>query len=158
MPHTAFERTIALVMLLVAAALVVLALRATRSDDPVSAASPAPAATPTVAAEPVTTASEATPAPVASPKPVARSVAQLTVVATGGDSWLAVRAGSADGRVLYEGVMTEGSGINVKAQRLWVRFGGASNLTAELNGKPLPLREGTYNAVISPTGLAIISG
>jgi hypothetical protein len=102
---------------------------------------------------PLTTAAPATPTQVEPPAQAAEPVARLTVIASGGDSWLAIRAGSADGRVLYEGLLAAGSGINVKAPRLWVRFGGASHLTAQLNGKPLPLRGGTYNALISPNGL-----
>jgi hypothetical protein len=148
-------------MLLVSAALIVLVVRETRSDGPETAATTPlvtdaqqEAAVTTSAPEPsVTTTASSRPRPTPS-----QPLAQLTVIASGGDSWLAVRTDSAQGRVLYEGVLAEGSGINVKAKRLWVRFGGASNLTAELNGKPLTLPAGTYNAFVSSRGLQLVSG
>ena len=60
--------------------------------------------------------------------------------------------------MLYTGVLTQGSEVDAKAKQLWVRFGGAGNLTAQLNGTPLPLRSGTYNALISTRGLQLVAG
>jgi hypothetical protein len=78
------------------------------------------------------------------------------LVASGGDSWLSVRTGSIAGKVVYEGILPLGSDVRVTAKQVWVRFGGASNITAELNGKPLELRAGTYNALITPDGLELL--
>jgi len=80
---------------------------------------------------------------------------RLRLTAVRGDSWLEVRTGSADGAVLFSGTLTQGSTRTFRAaSRLWIRFGGASSLDADLNGRPLALRFGTYDMLVTPRGLA----
>jgi hypothetical protein len=75
-------------------------------------------------------------------------------VAARGDSWLSVHAGSFRGRVLYEGLLHEGEHVRLRARRLWVRFGGASDFDVYVNGRraKLPLF-GTYDAYVTRRGI-----
>lgn len=160
MPRSLFQRIVATAMLVSTAALIFLTVRETLIEEP-RTAEPRPAVTiPEVlaATSPATTV-ESAPQPrrVAKPAP-AQPLTRLLLVASGGDAWLDVRAGSASGRVLFAGLLTQGRQVEVKAKQLWVRFGGAANVTARLNGKPLPLRAGTYNALISRSGLRLVAG
>lgn len=160
MPETLLERILAAAMLISAALLIVLIVRETmRSDEPRAAATVAgvlnATAPATTQATPATSAARPRAAKKVTP---AQPLTRLLLLAAGGDSWLTVRAGSAQGKVLYTGVLTQGSEVDAKAKQLWVRFGGAGNLTAQLNGKPLPLRSGTYNALISTRGLQLVAG
>lgn len=153
MPHTLSERIVAIAMLTASALLIILAVRETTGTDESQAAA-------TVAEVRVTT-----PAPRTQPPGAAKSVptkpkplTRLRLLASGGDTWVSVRAGSAQGKALYAGMIAQGGEIAVEAKQLWVRFGGAANLTARLNGRPLPLRAGTYNALITPDGLQLVAG
>jgi len=65
------------------------------------------------------------------------ALARLVVTASRGDCWLFVRAGSRDGRVLYEGMLREGDSLRFARTRLWVRMGAPWNLEARLNGGAL---------------------
>lgn len=56
--------------------------------------------------------------------------------------------------MLFSGTLTQGTTRVFRGERLWVRFGGASNLDARLNGRPLGLRFGTYDTLVTPKGLA----
>jgi cytoskeleton protein RodZ len=64
-----------------------------------------------------------------------RRLARLVLVAARGDCWLSVRAGSREGRILYEGLLREGRSLRFAGKRLWVRMGAPWNLEARLNGK-----------------------
>jgi hypothetical protein len=169
MPQTRAERVVAAVMLISSVVLIVLIAReAARTDEPRAAARVAevvdavsPPTTSARPAEPATTQATTTiPAATvaAAPKPPAPRLARLVLVASGGDSWLEVRAASAQGKVFYEGILARGNDVRAAAKQLWVRFGGASNVTAQLNGKPLPLRAGTYSALITPDGVEVVGG
>jgi hypothetical protein len=68
----------------------------------------------------------------ARPKP---KLAKLVVAAASGDCWLQVRAGSANGELLYEGTLQQGQTQRfVKWRRLWIQLGAPVYLTARLNG------------------------
>jgi cytoskeletal protein RodZ len=78
----------------------------------------------------------------------------LVLVATRGDCWLSVRAGSRDGRVLYEGMVGEGDDFRVAGRRLWVRIGAPWNLDATLNGRRITnLPPDTGNVLVTPAGV-----
>jgi cytoskeleton protein RodZ len=67
-------------------------------------------------------------------QPAAR-VARLVLNAVGGDCWLQVRAGSANGELLYEGTLQQGQTQRfAKWKRLWIQFGAPVFLEAKLNG------------------------
>ena len=51
-----------------------------------------------------------------------------------GNTWLAVRQGSAKGKVLYARVLVAGSHIRLVGRRLWVDVGAPWNLSVKVNG------------------------
>lgn len=69
------------------------------------------------------------------------------------DTWVSVRAGSADGDVLFTGILAAGSSRSFGGAALWARFGAAANLQASVDGRPLALPGGTYSALITSRGL-----
>jgi len=168
MPETRGERIIFGIGALAIAALVVLIVLEKTTDrfetrhtsaatEPVTtaaatkeAAAPAPETT----TAPETTAGETTVAP-----ELARiaSGVSLTLSATA-DTWVEIRSGSADGDVLYSGILPQGSAKRFRSTQLWASFGAASNLTARLNGKPLHLPPGTYSALVGARGLRPVGG
>jgi Domain of unknown function (DUF4115) len=79
--------------------------------------------------------------------------ARLVLTASRGDTWIAVRSGSARGPVVFQGTLAKGSSKTFIDPTIWVRFGAASNVDALLNGKPLGLPVGTVSIVITPHGL-----
>lgn len=110
--------------------------------------------------QPATTAPPSPTQPVSTPETTATTPApgrrpevRLVVNAARGDSWLMVRSLSASGRLLYEGVLTQGSVRRFAGRKLWVRIGASSNLDARLNGQPLRLLAGTFTALVTPSGL-----
>lgn len=165
-PKTRVERVIfALGLVALVALAAVIALSRGRSDGEgqratrpaaaadVSARTTVTTAPTTTVAEttppaPTTTVAKTTPPPVEPPPRV-----RLQLTATRSDSWLEVRAGSETGKVLFSGVLQQGSAKSLVARRLWVRFGSAGNVDARLDGKPLALPTGTYAAVVTPRGL-----
>jgi hypothetical protein len=118
-----------------------------------SASPPAPTAQETTNA-PETTARETTVAPESAR--IASRV-RLTLSATA-DTWVEIRSRSADGDVLYSGILSQGSVKRFRSMQLWASFGAASNLTARLNGKPLHLPPGTYSALVGARGLQPLVG
>jgi len=77
---------------------------------------------------------------------------RLVLTATDGDTWLTVHARTATGKILYFGILLQGQSVTLDG-RMWIRFGSTSHLAARLNGKPLALPPGTYNALITADGL-----
>jgi hypothetical protein len=109
-----------------------------------------PAATNTAA---TTTASETIVESTAAPEPP-RSPSGITLrLKASADTWVEIRAGSADGDVLYSGILPQGNAKRFRTSKVWASFGAASNLTARLNGNRLQLPPGTYSALISTSGL-----
>jgi hypothetical protein len=78
--------------------------------------------------------------------------ARLEVEGVGSGSWLEVRVGSANGRVLFSGVVHDGGHRRFHARRLWVTFGAASNLAITVNGVAQRL-QGTVEALVTDHSL-----
>ena len=169
MPDTRAERIIFGIGALAIAALVALIVLQTTDlfetrDRPAAARPVTTAAAITGAASqappPATTTPETTTAPqtttgettARSEPPRIASGVRLRLSATV-DTWVEIRSGSADGDVLYSGILPQGSAKRFRSTRLWASFGAASNLTARLNGKPLHLPPGTYSALVGSRGL-----
>jgi Domain of unknown function (DUF4115) len=72
-------------------------------------------------------------------------------------TWIEVRAGSATGTVLYTGTLSSGTTKTFHYTAIWVRFGAASNIEAQLNDQPLRLPAGTYDAVFDTGGYHHVS-
>jgi hypothetical protein len=142
----------AVVLALVAAvAIAVLASRGSSGAPP----PPAAANTGTTAGgsttTPATTGSTGvtTTPPAAGPKP-------LVLVASGGDVWLMVRAGSATGQVLFANTLASGRRLRFARRRLWVRVGAPWNLTLDAAGRRLvvPLQT-TGNMLVTAAGARV---
>jgi hypothetical protein len=146
--------------LVVIAALVFFAVRATRhpSASP-GAASPTSAnavTTPAHAGRTTPTKSRdstaaTTPLQPHLTKPSGGEVA-LTLRAAG-TTWVEVRNISSTGPLLYSGLLSPATRKTFRAAwRLWVRFGSAANLAVTLNGRPLRVPTGTYDAFFDAHG------
>lgn len=77
----------------------------------------------------------------AAPRQVAATL-QLGIAAHS-TTWLEVRRGSKNGRVLYSGNLP-GHALHFRGSRIWARFGAAGNLTITQDGRPVRL-QGTYD-------------
>jgi hypothetical protein len=156
MPETRIERFIFGIGALAIAALVALIVLemndrfATRQTQAATRRAAAPAATTTAE---TTTASETTPETTAAPEPPDTPSGITLRLRAKADTWVEVRAGSADGDVLYSGILPQGNAKRFRSTQVWASFGAASNLTARLNGEPLQLPTGTYSALVSTSGL-----
>ena len=85
-------------------------------------------------------------------RPPAR--AQVRLTAARGDCWLSVRAGSRDGRVLYEGMVATGDSQRFVGRRFWIRMGAPWNLDVSLNKRPVrTLPRQTSNVLVTRAGL-----
>jgi hypothetical protein len=94
------------------------------------------------------------PVPPAPPRIVPRA-STFVITAARGDSWLQVRAGSFEGRTLYEGLLSRGDTVRLRShERLWMRFGAASHLDVSIGGRGLRLPAfGTFDAFAGPRGI-----
>jgi cytoskeleton protein RodZ len=63
-----------------------------------------------------------------------RDVAKLVLTAVGGDSWLSVRAGGAQGQQLFTGTLEQGQKQMFTRKRLWLQMGQPGALKVTLNG------------------------
>jgi uncharacterized protein DUF4115 len=107
-------------------------------------------------ATPVQHRAAATPARAQKPEATRKKVAapgRIRIVAAHGDSWLSVHRASQNGRLLYEGTLTKGRVLTYGEPRIWVRFGGASNMAVFVNGKPVRALVGTIDAVVDRSGI-----
>lgn len=91
-----------------------------------------------------TTTSQSTPNPATQPV-----VIRLTAR---DDTWLSVRR-TASASPMYEGTLRAGVSKTFSGASFRIRFGGAANVSALLNGKPLRLPGGTYSVTVGPSGL-----
>jgi hypothetical protein len=74
--------------------------------------------------------------------------------AAGGDSWLQIRAGTFRGRTLFDEVLPLGETVRLRSQRLWIRFGAASNIELAIDGRRMRLPAfGTFDAFAGPRGV-----
>jgi cytoskeleton protein RodZ len=76
--------------------------------------------------------------------------AQLVLAASRGPCWVAVRLGSASGRVLYEQTLEPGRQAHFAGTRLWVRLGAPWNVDATLDGKRVPLPASVGDVMVTP--------
>jgi len=125
----------------VLAAVIALLSRGGSQRPPAALAARTPAKTPAGAT--VTTAKQL-------PPPTAEN-ARLAVTAVRGDTWLVVRAGSAQARVLYAGTLKRGDTLRRTGRRLWLELGAAANADVTVDGiQPHVRLYGTLDAIVSP--------
>jgi hypothetical protein len=166
-PETRGERIIFAIGALAIATLVALIVLETATDrfktrDTRAVAGQMTVAATTEAAASPSTASSTAPETTTAPQATTGETAvatdvRLTLSATA-DTWVEIRSGSADGDVLYSGILPQGSVKRFRSTQLWASLGAASNLTARLNGKPLHLPPGTYSALVGARGLRPVGG
>jgi hypothetical protein len=93
--------------------------------------------------------------PTAKPKRhAAAGVAHLVVSARGGNSLLEVHAGSAAGRLLFQGTLLRGKSVAFDGKRLWVDVTAPANVVARLNGNATRI-PGTKPRVVIVTARGI---
>jgi hypothetical protein len=79
---------------------------------------------------------------------------RLVLRAVRGSSWIQVHAGSATGRVLYQGTLERGQRQTFVSRRLWLRVGRPAALSAKLNGNRVRLPGSKPTAlVVTPRGV-----
>jgi hypothetical protein len=79
---------------------------------------------------------------------------RLVLVASRGNCWLQVHAGSATGRPLYEGTLERGQTQTFVSRRLWLNVGAPDALSVKLNGNRVafPTR-GPAVLLVTPRGV-----
>lgn len=154
MPSTYREKVIAAVGFGAVFLLVLLAFIGGNSGDGAGTIANPPPPIPSREPPPVTTA----PQPATEPPPATTTGrqpqpgdARLVVTATRGESLLAVRADSEDGKALYEGVLVRGRSISLFGPRLWIRLGAAENVDLTLDDRPVErLQAGPIDLIATP--------
>ena len=112
-------------------------------------------ATGTEAAPPAgATTAPATTAPPAETEPepepaVAPAPPGVLVRAVGGDCWVEARERSPTGRVLYVGLLVEGTSQRLPGRRVWLRLGAGENVVVMAGGRRAPIPPGTNDVVVS---------
>jgi hypothetical protein len=103
-------------------------------------------------------------APVTKPaaKPHARTtakIAKLVVTARRGNSLLEVHAGSAAGRLLFQGTLLRGKSVPFSGKRLWLDIGAPANVAVRLNGRKTSIGKGKKPRVLiaTPRGITTAS-
>lgn len=80
----------------------------------------------------------------------------LRLAARGGASWLSVRRGSREGRLVWEGTLGRTTSLRFRGERLWLRLGAPGNLTARLNGERVALPARTSVLLATRSGLRVL--
>jgi hypothetical protein len=164
-PETLTERLVAIAALLVAVALIALSFAGREGHRTVQVATPAagPAATgggpsPTLADAPVVPLVVEDRAATRGSSTSA-DAAKVVVTAARGSCWVSIRVGSADGEVLFEGILDSGRTVRLTRSRIWIRLGAAANVDVSVNGKRARgLPGGTVDLLATRTGIAPQSG
>jgi len=76
----------------------------------------------------------------------------LELTAARAPSWMTVRRETPNGRVLFEGVLPQGRTITFRETRVWVRFGSAENVDAELGDRRLRIGKGIVEGFVGENG------
>ncbi len=87
--------------------------------------------------------------------PPARTTASLVVTARRGSSLLEVHAGSAAGKLLFQGTLLQGKSVSLEAKRLWISVGTPKSVEAKLNGERVQLGRGARLRVYLATAAGI---
>jgi Domain of unknown function (DUF4115) len=82
----------------------------------------------------------------------------VVLTAARSDSWVQIRRNNSTGRVLYDGVVSEGRSIRFVGPRLWARFGALGNFDLTVDGRPVhPSFSGTVDTVITAATIRPVS-
>ena len=84
--------------------------------------------------------------------------ARIVLVAARGNCWVQVRAGSVNGRELYEGTVETGEAQRFAGKRIWMLLGAPENLDVTLNGRRVNnLPKGTSVVLVTARGVRTVS-
>jgi hypothetical protein len=84
--------------------------------------------------------------------------ARLVLTAVDGPSWMQVRAGSVNGRLLWEGTLEPGQTQRfLKNRRLWLELGAPANLSAKVNGERVRFPQRPSVVLVTADGVRTIS-
>jgi cytoskeletal protein RodZ len=72
----------------------------------------------------------------------------VLVRAVGGDCWVEARDGSAEGDVLFVGLLAQGTTQQLTAKRVWLRLGAGQNVEIVIGGKRVDVPPGTSDVVL----------
>ena len=79
---------------------------------------------------------------------------EFGLAATGGDCWLEVHMQSSAGKLLYQGLLTDGKTLTFASPRLWIRVGAGEHLNLTLDGKTLQgVPRGTADILVTQKGV-----
>jgi cytoskeleton protein RodZ len=116
-----------------------------------------PPATPAPADAPQAPAPQSPSAPAEKQPPPAPP--QLVLAAARGDSWLSVRLGSADGKLLYEETLKQGGRARFSLKRpLWIRIGAPASVDATVGGKRARLPDDPVTLIADASGIRPAAG
>jgi cytoskeleton protein RodZ len=83
---------------------------------------------------------------------------RLVLTAARGDSFLQVRAGGVNGRLLWEGTLEQGQAQRfLKHRRLWLDLDQPENLNAKVNGRRVELPSEAAVVRVTPRGVRTLS-
>jgi hypothetical protein len=88
--------------------------------------------------------------------PPATQRLELRLAAARGDSRLVVRRDSANGRLLWDGILVRGESLRFEG-RLWLRLGTPSALVARLDGKRVQLPQRASTVRVTGAGIRVLS-
>ena len=81
----------------------------------------------------------------------------MVVVASRGDSYLEVRAGSDEGPVQWSGMLEVGETATAKGRRLWMRMGTPENVDVTVNSEPFTsLPVAASDVVVTAEGVRVV--
>jgi cytoskeleton protein RodZ len=83
-----------------------------------------------------------------------RAAPTLVILAARGDCWLQVRAGSANGPILYEATLQKDQSLSFGRRFLWVRLGAPASADVRVHGNLVPglTTLAPMNLLIGPRG------
>jgi uncharacterized protein DUF4115 len=113
---------------------------------------------PATTTRPGTATTATTLAPTTTAAPITPGRATSLVLTASRDTWLEVRSGSSTGTLLYSGILASGASKTFRGVAIWTRFGSGGNLAARVDGRPLSLPPGTYNALFDSSGFQQVRG
>ena len=86
----------------------------------------------------------------------ADSLVSLRLSAARSSSWLVVRLGSPEGRVLFRGRLATERSLRFRGERLWLRLGSPAGLRARLDGRALALPARPSTILVRKKGLRVL--
>lgn len=85
-------------------------------------------------------------------RPHAGSERTLTIRASRGRSWIAIRAGSRTGRVVYEGILERGGTVEEHGTAFWTQIGAVENVDVRVDRHDVRLGRSALSGVLLAVG------